>query len=132
MARSADITLDWADGTYLFRLAIGQLRELQEKAKVGPLRLLKNLIADDWMVDDAPNIIRLGLIGGGMPPAEALKKVRVYVEDRPPAENTQVALAVLMCGIYGSDQEPLGKEGAPATATETTTSNSPPSMAMAS
>lgn len=131
MSRSADVVLDWADGTYKFRLAIGQLRELQERVGVGPLKLLKALLADEWRVDDAPAIIRLGLIGGGMSPVDALKKVRFYVEERPPAESIKVAVAVLMCGIYGPPEEPVGKEAAPATATETDSSNSPSSTEMA-
>ncbi len=116
MSRSADVTLDWGDGTYTFRLGLGQWRELQEKLGVGPPVLLRRLLEGAWLVDDAPQILRLGLIGGGLAPVEALRLVRTYAEERPPAENTQPALAVLIAALHGAPDEPVGKEPPPAPA----------------
>lgn len=110
MSRDASVTLDWADGTYQFRLAIGQLRELQEKTGCGPLVLFKRVENGTWLVDDAPQILRLGLIGGGMPPVDALRLVRTYVEDRPPAENVLFAQAVLWAGLIGAPEEEAQKK----------------------
>ena len=129
MTRSADIDLDWADGRYRFRLGFAQLRELQEKTGFGVFRSLRRAIEGDWGVDEISQTLRLGLIGGGMPPVDALRLTRLYVEARPPAESTEHALAVLMAAVHGVPDEPLGKGAAPATATETSPSNSPPSTA---
>lgn len=119
MSRSGDIEIEWGDGTHRFRLAIGQLRELQEKTGQGPGALLQRLSTGGWRVDDAPQILRLGLIGGGMAPIDAARLVRVYAEERPPMESIQPALTVLMAGLFGVPDEPVGKETTPGAAPET-------------
>ncbi|MBZ9973511.1 gene transfer agent family protein [Mesorhizobium sp. BR1-1-12] len=112
MARDARIELDWADGTYAFRLGWGQLAELQEKCDAGPYVVLNRLHSGQWRIEDISNVIRLGLIGGGMLPADALKKVRAYVEDRPPFENIITAQVVLGAGLTGAPEEKLGEPAA--------------------
>lgn len=107
MARDASITLDWADGTYTFRLAWGDLARLQEATDAGPYVLLQRLNDGTWKLGDISAVIRCGLIGGGMEPAQALKKVRSYVEDRPPMENLLTAQAVLTTGLVGAPEEKL-------------------------
>jgi hypothetical protein len=106
MSRNAEITLDWADGTYLFALKWAQIIELQEQLDAGPYFVLSRLSDGTWRAGDISHVIRLGLIGGGMEPVAALKKVRTYVEDRPPIENIIVAQAVLSAGVIGAPDEP--------------------------
>lgn len=113
MSRDAAIDLDWADGTYRFRLGWGELAELQEKTDAGPYVVLHRLHSHQWRIEDISNVVRLGLIGGGMPPADALKKVRMYVEQRPPLESHQFALAILTAGLLGAPEEPVGEPDAP-------------------
>lgn len=132
MARDARIELDFADGTYSFRLGWGELAKLQEACDAGPLKILERLHNDDWRVEDISSVLRLGLIGGGMEPASALKKVRAYVEDRPPVENLLPAQAVLAVGCYGAPEEDVGNpaaasQGSASTASRTDGSGSPPS-----
>ncbi len=110
MARDASIELDWADGTYAFRLAWGELEKLQESCDAGPYVILARLNDGSWRVGDISNVIRLGLIGGGLAPVEALHKVREYVEKRPPVENLMFAQAILSAGLIGAPEEPLGKK----------------------
>lgn len=112
MSRDARIELDWADGTYSFRLGWGEIVKLQEACDAGPFVILDRLQTGRWKVEDIGNVIRLGLIGGGMEPAAALRKVRSYVEARPPFESLQPAIAVLSAGCVGAPDEPLGKEEA--------------------
>lgn len=107
MSRSASIELDWADGTFTFRLAWGELAKLQEACDAGPYVIHLRLQDGSWRVEDIASIIRLGLIGGGMAPAEALKKVRAYVEDRPPAESLPYAQTILTAGLIGAPEEKL-------------------------
>lgn len=128
MSRDASISFDFGDGEHKFRLAIGQLRELQEKTGVGPMRLFQRLIDGSWMVDDAREVLRIGLVGGGMRPAEALGLVRRYVDERPLAESQAPAMLVLGAALHGTEQEEQpGKEEAPDAATDATSSSSLPS-----
>lgn len=105
MARDGAIVLDWADGTYPFRLGWGELAQLQEACDAGPYVILERLNTGTWKVGEIAATIRLGLIGGGREPVAALKLVRAYVEARPPAENLMVAQAILGAGIYGAPDE---------------------------
>jgi len=102
--------LDWADGTYHFRLAWGELAKLQEACDAGPFVILDRLHSKACKIEDISNVLRLGLIGGGMAPVEALKKARAYVEARPPAENLLYAIAVLSAGCYGAPEEQIEKK----------------------
>ena len=113
------ISLDWADGHHAFRLAIAQLRELQDKTGVGPAALFDRLASRQWRVDDLRETIRLGLIGGGMDPLDALALVRRYVDDRPLMENVLIAWRILSAALIGPEDDQPGKEDAPTAATET-------------
>ena len=122
--RDARVTFDWADGTYSFRLAWGQLAELQEKCDAGPYVVLQRLHSGAWRIEDISNIIRLGLIGGGMEPSLALKLTRAYVEARPPMENLIPAQVILSAALTGTQEEKVGEDDA-ASQTENSLTNSP-------
>lgn len=122
--RNGRIELDFADGTYGFRLAIGELEELQEKTGVGPYALLRRLLANDWRVEDVTQTIRLGLIGGGKEPVAALNLVRRYVEQRSDwLNNAMLAQAIVSAALVGAPEEEPGKELEPEATSEG--SNSP-------
>ncbi|MCI9865811.1 gene transfer agent family protein [Rhizobium skierniewicense] len=123
MMRDGRIEFDWADGTYSFRLAWGQLSELQEKCDAGPYIVLNRLHNGSWRIEDITNIVRLGLIGGGLQPSAALKLVRAYVEDRPPMENLIPAQVILSAALMGAPEENVG-EGDAASQTESSSTNS--------
>lgn len=113
MSRDATVTIDFADGEHRFRLAIGALRELQEKLAASPFTVFERLRAGRPMVDDAREVLRLGLIGGGLTPADALRLVRTYVEERPLGEAIVPAVAVLAAALFGvADEEPGKSSGA--------------------
>jgi hypothetical protein len=124
MSRDAKVELDWADGTFTFRLGWGELAELQERCDAGPLIIHSRLATGAWRVEDISSVIRLGLIGGGMKPDDALKRVRSYVEARPPLENVPLAMAVLGVALQGAPDEPPGE--APGEATGEGSTTSPP------
>lgn len=124
-AYDAALTRVWADGEHRFRLRIGELRELQAKTGVGPHALYQRLSLRQWLVDDLREIIRLGLIGGGMPPVEALGLVKRYVEERPLLESVEPALAILGVALLGPEPEGdrrSGEEGPPEPETTSSTS----------
>ncbi|MCB5173643.1 gene transfer agent family protein [Microvirga lenta] len=126
MSRTGSVELDFADGTYTFRLGIGQLRELQETVNkprvrlgaplIGPMSLLQLLQNYDAWPHEVREVIRLGLIGGGTKPEDALDLVRRYVEIRPLMETAIHAQAILSAALAGTPEEPI--EGKPEAASQ--------------
>lgn len=111
--RNAAVDLDFGDGSYRFRLAMGELEELQEVTGAGPYHCLRRLLAGDWHVQDVRDTLRLGLIGGGVSANEALKLTRRYVEERPDwIRNATLAIAVLSAALAGAPEEEPSKKGA--------------------
>lgn len=133
MSTNGSISFVWGDGEeHKFRLAIGQLRELQEKCAAGPRTIFDRLCTGGWYVDDIRETLRLGLIGGGKTPIEAMVLVKRYVDDRPLQENVMPAMSVIMAAVVGSPDDQVGKEPAETTETEATGAlSSPPSTAPA-
>lgn len=119
MSRLAQIRLTWADDDYIFRLPIKQLIELQEACDAGPSYIMARLEQNAWKVEDVRETIRLGLIGGGLKPEQALKLVRNYVDERPLLESAIVAQAIIAAAIVGVEEEqPPGKPEAATTTTD--------------
>jgi hypothetical protein len=110
--RNARFTAEFADGTYDFCMNYGAIRMLQESRDMGPLFIFGLLESGAWRVEDIREIIRCGLIGGGMAPARAVKLVQMYVEERPPMENMALAKRVLGAGLIGAPEEGLGESEA--------------------
>lgn len=121
MSRDASVTLAWADGEYTFRCGWKELIELQEQADAGPFVILDRLTRGTWKVGDISHTIRLGLIGGGATPADALKLTQRYVESRPPLENVMLARGILGIALQGAADEVPGEADGEA-ANDTTTS----------
>ena len=110
--RNAAVDLDFGGGRYRFRLAFGELEELQEATGVGPYLCLRRLLAGEWQVQDVRDTLRLGLIGGGLTPNEALKLTRRYVEERPDwLLNATLAISVLSAALAGAPEEASSKKG---------------------
>lgn len=123
----ARVTIPWGDGEHVFRLALAQLLELQEKTDAGPVELVARIQAHRWRVQDLRETIRLGLIGGGKTPTEALVLVSRYVDGRPLLESEPVAAEIITAALALPDAAP-GKQTAEA---ETGASPLPPSMGAA-
>ncbi len=123
------VFVTWADGAYTLCLPLAQLEELQERCDAGPLVIAERLKHGHWQVRDVYQTLRLGLIGGGMAPAEAMRLVGRYgPPERPVTESVLPALAVLDAALFGKRDEPVGKspadggESNPAAGTESSTS----------
>ena len=123
---SIDVT--WADGTYTLCLPLAQLEELQERCGAGPMVIAERLKHGHWEVRDVFQTLRLGLIGGGMAPPDALRLVTRYgPPERPVTESVLPAFAVLDAALFGKRDEPVGKPSAdgaesdPAAGTESST-----------
>ena len=111
MSGDGSVTLFWGDDETAFRLGIGEFRELQERVNarraaaglpaVGPSTLANSIRGNDAWPDDVRDVLRIGLVGAGMAPAEAHRKLVQYFDRRPPADSYLVAFAVLVGAFLG-------------------------------
>lgn len=99
LSRHGAVELDWADGTYTFRLGLEQIEELEEKCGGSIFAVRDRLLDRQPRLRDMREPLRIGLIGGGKPPVDALKLVRRYIDERPLDENREFALAVILAGL---------------------------------
>ena len=120
MSRNASIELDFADGTYRFRLAIGQWEELDEKTNRGPEELLRMTVDGTWRPLHLREVIRLGLIGGGLESGKALALVKRYFDNEPLGQHVALVARILEVALIGAPDgerpgkaEGPGKEGKP-------------------
>lgn len=114
MSRDASIELTWADDDYTFRLGWSELEALQEACDAGPWVILERLHNKQCRSGEIADVIRQGLIGGGLKPPEATKLVQRYVKERVSdlAENLLFAIAILQTALQGAPEEPLGEPAA--------------------
>lgn len=126
---SARIELVWGDGDHVFRLALKQLRELQDKTGVGPEALYRRIASGEWRVDDLRETIRLGLLGGGMEPKDAVMLVKRYFDEdeRGAMQHKPIAAAVLLAALMGPPGDTAGKARRRGNQTKTTTAAASPS-----
>lgn len=130
MSRHGAVELDWADGTYTFRLGLAEIEELEEKRDLSIFTLTSRLHKDVRAprLKDISETLRLGLIGGGMKPVDALAKVRRYVDERPLDESRDVAYSVALAALARVHPGELGTEAGEAEAAKPNGSTSPLSV----
>lgn len=108
---SGSIELAWGSGLQVFKFGLGQFRALQENVNrrrlaigaplLGPMDLLEALKAKNVWPDDLRDILRLGLIGGGMSARDAHLEMTQSFDETPPIEHMKPAIAVLLAGLVG-------------------------------
>lgn len=130
MSRHGAIELDWADGTFTFRLGLDQIEELEEKRDLSLFTMARRLspAERDARLADIREVLRLGLIGGGLKPVDAMVKVRKYVDERPVDENRDIAYAVVLAGLARVNSVEVNPSGE-GDAAKTSVSTSPQSEA---
>ena len=102
MASNGEVTLTWGDGEHKFNIAkLKCILELEEKCGCGIAEVYKRISSGVWKFNDLRETLRLGLIGGGKPPDEALRLINRYCDDRPLAESILPAQAVIMAAMVG-------------------------------
>ena len=114
MSAQTTVTEFLGDAVHSFRLPLGQLEELQEKTKAGPQALLERLIGGTWTIRDVTETIRLGLIGGGMLPADAHQFIGRYVDQQPLSTSLGAAVVILSATLNGRQVEDAGGNAAAA------------------
>ena len=132
------VSLQFGGAEYSFRIAFGQWRELQESVNkprieigeppLGPMGLLRAMLDGNAWPHDVREVIRLGLIGGGMKSDRALVLVKRHVEIGAYFVNMPTARTILQTAMFGPPDDQVGKDPAPtAESTATDGSNSPTS-----
>lgn len=111
MSETAEIELAWGDGDHVFRLGLGQLRELQRKAECGPFVLFQRFVDRSCKIDDVRETIRLGLIGGGLAAEAALQLVKDYFDGRPLMPHCAAAMSILGAALVGAPDDPVDEPG---------------------
>ncbi|MCG5483658.1 MAG: gene transfer agent family protein [Sinorhizobium meliloti] len=114
MSRDGSCELPFNGQRTIFKLAWRELMKIQEACDAGPYVVLDRLVSGRWRLQDISEVIKWGLIGGGMPQGDALKLVENEVEGRPPVENLAIAQQVLGAGVVGAPEEEVGKKSAAA------------------
>ncbi|TWI29740.1 gene transfer agent family protein [Paracoccus sulfuroxidans] len=115
---------------YPCRLRIGELEGLQAKTDFGPELLLMRLQTGEWNVAHLREIIRFGLIGGGMQHVAALKVVGGLFEYGPYVQFKVPAMQILAAALYGPPDDQVGEsepEPTPAAPNQTESGGSAPS-----
>lgn len=109
-------TIIWAGGEDQFCLsAVGNILDLEERCGAGLAVIFQRLGDGSWKLNDIRETIRLGLIGGGMKPEDAMLRVKRSVDANPLAASVLVAYQVINAVIVGVPDDPVGK-GEPAEA----------------
>lgn len=108
------VDADFADGNYTFGLTWPLAAEWEKTTDRSLYANLINIMRSGFaQLQDTRELIRLGLIGGGMAPTDALRMVRLYVEERPAAENFGLVVKIVDAffhgkGVPGADDESAG------------------------
>lgn len=142
MSRFGEITLPFGGEDRIFRLGLGQMRNIQEKCDAGlpeiasrlapmmqlgaallnaskseraahMLRALAGGTLGRWKIDDYREPIFQGLIGGGMDATLATILVKGYVDEAPPLESCILAFQIAMAALLGAEDEPVGETTPP-------------------
>lgn len=129
MNNQANIETEWGDGIYSFRLTMKGIIELEQKCNAPIATIICRISENEFYASDIRETIRLGLIGGGMEPAHAVRLVTRYVDNLdefPLATNLTHARMILLAAFIGFQTSPLAR--APETGTETDDGAQDPSM----
>jgi hypothetical protein len=135
MSSDGSVTLFFGDGDQRFRIGIGEFRELQEKVNkrriemglgpVGPTTLANLLRANDAWPDDMRDVLRIGLVGGGMKPVDAHRMLVLYFDDKPPINFYLTAFTVLMAAFVGVEGDEVQVKKKTTPTDQTSPSSSP-------
>ncbi len=112
--RDGSIEIAWAGGEHIFRLGIAEAEKVQDECDAGPPVIAARLARSIWRVQDIRAPILWGLIGGGLPAAEAQKLVKQYLIP-PMAQHVMAAQAIITSFIVApaddvAEDEPSGDD----------------------
>lgn len=114
-SRTAKITAIVGDDYYDLKLDFGLLEEFEDKHGVGAFYVLRKFsdqdmmggITGDFRVKWVYDVIRLGLVGGGMPPREAVKFADRHLREGFLLDYLPVATNALYAALHGPEEDPV-------------------------
>jgi len=96
------IEIPFGDKKYTFELKWDGIVEWEETFNKGMIGAFSEMVERrTGRASEVREIIRIGLIGGGMKPTDALRLVGRYVENRPLSESVPIALEVAEAALFG-------------------------------
>lgn len=103
------IKLNWVGGEHEFALTLGELRALQQVCDAGPEQILNRILDSKWLVDDLYNVVRLGLIGGGMESTVAAKLATEMFDQNGLVSFKLPTQAILISALVGPEDDQVGE-----------------------
>ncbi|EJF91682.1 gene transfer agent family protein [Bartonella tamiae] len=106
--RSGKTILNFGENRYVFKIGYGQIKDIQDSVDAGPFFILDSFLNGEYRIDYIREVIRYGLVGGGIHEIEALKIVECYVEDIDNYSlhnNALIASVILSSAIQGAPEE---------------------------
>lgn len=100
----------FGDAEYTFTLTDPVITELERLTGSGIGNLFIRLVGNQFHLGDLTNIIRLGLIGGGMNPQRAQELVATYAVNAPFDQIFPLALDILTARWAGADDQPEAEQ----------------------
>lgn len=111
MSANGTRSIVWAGGEDAFCVAkVGLILDLEEKCKAGIGVIAARLECGAYYLNDVRETIRLGLIGGGKTPDQAMAAVKAHVDENPISHCQLVAYEIIKAALFGVPDDPVGKE----------------------
>jgi hypothetical protein len=99
------------EGYYDLCLRVEELIALQEKLAAGPGALFNRFVRGEWEIQDVVEVVRLGLVGGGMHQKDAFDLVGRAIIPGYFHEYAVLAGSILSASLFGVDLEAVDDEG---------------------
>ena len=110
----ADVFMEWGGAERRFALSFGGLLDLEEACgKIGIGEIYLRLGQHRYFARDVYHTIRLGLIGGGMPPSEADRLMKDRFDATPLVKGVEMALEILIAVMAGVEPDRTKAAGDP-------------------
>ncbi|MFC3568410.1 gene transfer agent family protein [Paracoccus simplex] len=106
----ARVVMRWAGGEHAVRLGIAEAEVIQQNTDCGPEFLLSRISLGQWELPHLMEVIRNGLIGGGMDEIEAKRLVDRVAAQQPWIVLKNPAMEILSLALYGPPEDPLGED----------------------
>lgn len=110
---SKAVELQWLGGFHRFELTLGGIEAVQEASQAGPMAILRRIAKDDWRKEDLQEVIRQGLIGGGMAPENATDLVHRVFTQNPLVPFRAPAMEILSAALIGRPDDPVVEDEDP-------------------
>jgi hypothetical protein len=108
------ITIKWQGGEHPFLLRIAELRTLDDRLTDGAMAAFARLRIMKPRFNDVYEVVRQGLIGGGMPDREASSLVEMIEEQHGLGPMVPLAQQILFQAFYRrEDDEEAGEKTRP-------------------